>query len=66
MQKYDKSLVEVEEWKEKVYQEIKDLTKEEFIEYFRKGADRFLSEHGIKLKQYRNRKPAKVKDISRA
>lgn len=66
MQKYDKSLIEVEEWKEKVYQDIKDLTNEERIEYFRKGADKFLSEHDIKLKQYRNRKPAKVKDISRA
>jgi hypothetical protein len=59
MQKYDKSLFEVEEWKEKVYQEIKDLTKEERIEYFRKGADKLLSEHGIKLKQYQIRKPVK-------
>ena len=64
MQKYDKSLVEVEEWKEKVYQDIKDMTDEELIEYFRKGADNFLSEHDIKLKQYRKRKPAKVKDSS--
>jgi hypothetical protein len=64
MQKYYKSLTEVEEWKEKVYQEIKDLTTEERIEYFRKGADKFYSEHGIKLKQYRKRKSVKAKNVS--
>ncbi len=64
MQKYYKSLMEVEEWKEKVYQEVKDLTSEELIEYFRKGADKFLSEHGIKLKQYRKRKSVKTENVS--
>jgi len=64
MQIYYKSLIEVEEWKEKVYQDIKNLTSEECIEYFRKGADKFLSEHGIKLKQYRKRKSAKAKNVS--
>jgi len=58
MQKYDKSLAEVENWKEKVYQDIKDMKSGERIEYFRKGADKFLSEYGIKLKRYRRKKPA--------
>jgi len=62
MQKYDKSLIEVEEWKEKVYQDIKDLTNEERIEYFRKGADKFLSEHGIELRQHRKREAVKTTD----
>jgi hypothetical protein len=63
MQKYDKSLTEVWEWKEKVYQDIKDMTDKELIEYFRKGTDRILAEHGIKLKQYRKRKSSKVKEF---
>jgi len=62
MQKYNKSLIEVEEWKEKVYQDIKDMTDEERIEYFRKGADKFLSEHGIKLRQHRKRNTVKTND----
>ena len=58
MQKYDKSLAEVENWKEKVHQDIKDMTNGERIEYFEKGADRLILEYGIKLKRYRRRKPA--------
>jgi hypothetical protein len=66
MQKYDKSLIEVWEWKEKVYQKVKGLSTQEYIEKVRKDEDRILSEHGIKLKQYRKRKPVKVKDSSNA
>jgi hypothetical protein len=66
MQKYDKSLVEVWEWKEKVYQKVKDLSTQEYIEKVRKDTDRILSEHGIKLKQYRKREPVKIKDSSNA
>ena len=43
MKKYDKSLLEVWEWKEKVYQDVKDLTAEEYIEKVRKDADKILS-----------------------
>jgi hypothetical protein len=66
MQIYYKSLDEVEEWKEKVYQEVKDLSAQEYIEKVRKDADKFLSEHGIKLKQYRKRKTVKAKNVSNA
>jgi len=38
MQKYNKSLVEVWEWKEKVYQKVKDLSIQEYIEKVRKDA----------------------------
>jgi len=62
MQKYDKSLMEVEEWKEKVYQEVKDLSAQEYIEKVRKDADKFLSEHGIKLRQHRKRETVKTTD----
>jgi len=60
MQKYDKSLIEVEEWKDKVYQDIKYMTDKELIEYFRKGTDRILSEHGIKLRQYQKKDTVKT------
>ena len=60
MQKYDKSLVEVWEWKEKVYQKVKDLSTQEYIEKVKKDTDRILSEHGIKLRQHRRRKTAKA------
>jgi hypothetical protein len=66
MQKYDKSLIEVWEWKEKVYQKVKDLSTQEYIEKVRKDTDRILSEYGIKLRQHRKKKPVKVKDSSNA
>jgi trimethylamine:corrinoid methyltransferase-like protein len=62
MQKYDKSLVEVWEWKEKVYQKVKDLSTQEYIEKVRKDTDRILSEHGIKLRQHRKRDTVKTND----
>lgn len=49
MKKYDKSLLEVWEWKEKVYQDVKDLTAEEYIEKVRKDADKILSNGLINL-----------------
>ncbi|HGJ67082.1 TPA: hypothetical protein ENS27_17110 [bacterium] len=60
MQKYDKSLMEVWEWKEKVYQEVKDLSAQEYIEKVKKDADKFLSEHRIKLKRRYVRKTHKA------
>ena len=48
-QKYDKSLLEVWEWKEKVYQDVKDLTAEEYVEKVREDADKILSNGLINL-----------------
>ncbi|HUT83930.1 MAG TPA: hypothetical protein VMX95_04705 [Thermodesulfobacteriota bacterium] len=47
--KYDKSLLEVWEWKEKVYQEVRELSAKEYVEKIRNGADRILSDNRIKL-----------------
>jgi hypothetical protein len=60
MQNYDRSLMEVWEWKEKVYQELKDLTPEERVEKLRKDADKFLREHGIKLRKRYMKKALKT------
>jgi len=47
--KYDKSLLEVWEWKEKVYQEVRELSAKEYVEKIRNNADRILSDNRIKL-----------------
>ncbi|MDP3296623.1 MAG: hypothetical protein Q8N09_03375 [Thermodesulfovibrionia bacterium] len=49
MRKYDKSLIEVWEWKEKVYGEVRNLSPKEYIEKIRADADKILSEGQIKL-----------------
>jgi len=49
MRKYDKSLIEVWEWKEKVYQEVKDLTAEEYIKSVKDDANKILSDNQVKL-----------------
>jgi len=49
MRKYDKSLTEVWEWKEKVYHDVKDLTAKEYIKKIRTDADKILSDYKIKL-----------------
>jgi hypothetical protein len=49
MKKYDKSLIEVWEWKERVYDDVKGLTPEEYIERIKGDADRILSDALIKL-----------------
>lgn len=49
MKKYDKSLLEVWEWKEKVYQDVKGLSAEEYVEKVRKDADKILSNSLINL-----------------
>ena len=49
MRKYDNSLIEVWEWKEKVYQNVKNLSPEEYIEKIKKDADNILIDKGIKL-----------------
>ena len=49
MREYDKSLMEVWEWKERVYHDVKDLTAKEYIERIKDDADRILSDALIKL-----------------
>lgn len=49
MRKYDKSLIEVWEWKEKVYQKVKALSAEEYVKKIKNDADKIFSETGIKL-----------------
>jgi len=43
-EKVSKALEEVWEWKESVYEDIKDLSPYERIEFFRKRSDEFLDE----------------------
>jgi hypothetical protein len=61
MQKYDKSLLEVWEWKEKVYQDFKGLTVEEYVKKVREEADAILAKYNIKLRRVESRK-----DLQRA
>ena len=46
--KTSKSLREVWEWKEAVYEETKDMNKKETIRYFHKSVDSFLDKMGYK------------------
>jgi hypothetical protein len=50
MKKYDASLVEVWEWKDKVYQEIKDMPVRDRLLKIRNDAERILSDNHIELK----------------
>jgi ribosomal protein L15 len=50
MRKYDKSLIEVWEWKEKVYHDVKDLSAKEYIERIKEDATKILTEGKIELK----------------
>ena len=50
MLKYDKSLLEVWEWKEKAYQDMKDLSEQDYLERLKKNTDNFLAGHKLKLK----------------
>lgn len=49
MRKYDKSLVEVWEWKEDVYNETKDLTAREYVKKIKEDADSILAGHRTRL-----------------
>lgn len=48
--KVDKSLQEVWEWKEKVYEEMKGFSTKEKIASFRKASEDFCKKYGLKLK----------------
>jgi hypothetical protein len=49
MRTYDKSLMEVWEWKEKVYDEIKGLSTKDYIKKIKNDADAVLSKNRVKL-----------------
>jgi hypothetical protein len=49
MRKYDESIIEVWEWKEKVYQDVKGLTPKEYIERIKAEADKILSDALVDL-----------------
>ena len=49
--KVDKSLQEVWDWKEKVYQDTKNFSTKETLENIHKGAEEFCKRYGLKLKK---------------
>ena len=49
MKKYNKSLIEVWEWKNNVYQDVKNLTAKEYIEKIKSDAETILLEEHINL-----------------
>jgi len=49
MKRYDKSLIEVWEWKEKVYREVKDMAPNEYVKKIKNDAEKILSDSHIKL-----------------
>ena len=49
--KVDKSLQEVWDWKEKVYEEMKGLSTKEKIASFRKASEDFFEKYRLKLKK---------------
>jgi len=51
MQKYDRSLIEVWEWKNKVYQDFKNLSIDDYVKKVREESDTILAKHNIKLKR---------------
>ena len=48
------ALEETWEWKERVYQEVKELSDAEYREKLRLDAERLLSEHNISLAHVRH------------
>jgi len=50
--KVDKSLQEVWDWKDQVYQETKHLSIEETVRKIHDGAEEFKKKYGLKLKMY--------------
>lgn len=49
MKRYDKSLTEVWEWKERVYRDVKGLATEDYLEKVRRDAEKVLSENHVEL-----------------
>ncbi len=61
MKNYDKSLIEVWKWKEEVYQDVKDLTTDEYITKIRTDTDKILSENAIRLKTWKDNRDRVLK-----
>ena len=59
MRKYDESIIEVWDWKEKVYQDVKGLTPKEYIERIKAEADKILSDSDVDLTPVSSRKEDK-------
>ena len=49
--KYDRSLEEVWEWKDQVYQKTKGLTMDQTVEKIRKGAEELCKKYNLQLKK---------------
>jgi len=49
MEKPDTILDEIHEIRRQIYEEIKDMTPEEHIEYFRKITEPIIKEYGMKV-----------------
>lgn len=49
--KVDKSLQEVWDWKEKVYEEMRGFSTKEKIASFRKTSEDFCNKYGLKFKK---------------
>jgi len=56
MKNYDKSLKEVWEWKESVYQDVRNLSPKEYIKKIKEDAENILSEKHIKLTSVSSKK----------
>lgn len=56
MKKYDDSLKEVWNWKEEVYNDLKDLKTNELIDKIKKSADKILSDNSIRLSTVSSKK----------
>jgi len=56
MKKYDKSLVEVWGWRQKVHEELKGLTAEEYVKKVREDADVAFAKYGIELERVEPKK----------
>ncbi len=60
--KIDKALEEVWAWKEKIYQETKDMTMEERVKIIKESAEKINQRYGLNLKIVRGeKKHVKVK-----
>ena len=49
MRRYDKSLIEVWEWKEKLYHDTKELAPDQYIKKIKENADKILSAALVEL-----------------
>ena len=53
LMKVDKSLQDVWDWKDEIYQETKDFSMKETVEHIHKGSEEFCKKYGLKFKTLR-------------